>query len=85
VFTAGRIRSNVAVQTSRERQAVITYRSVILKALEDVQDSLVNYSQEQERRDRLSESVEQSQLAVNLANDLYRAGLADFLPSINAS
>jgi outer membrane protein TolC len=84
VFTAGRIRSNIAVQTSRQHQAAITYSSVILKALEDVENSLVNYSQEQERRDRLTESVGQSQLAVNLADEQYRAGLADFLSVLDA-
>ena len=84
VFTAGRIRSNVAVQSSREREAAITYRSTILKALEEVENALVSYSQAQERRDRLTESVKQSQLAVELANDQYRAGLADFLSVLDA-
>jgi NodT family efflux transporter outer membrane factor (OMF) lipoprotein len=84
LFTGGRIRSNVAVQTSRHRQAVISYQSTILNALEEVQNALVDYSQEQERRDRLSESVEQSQLAVTLANEQYRAGLTDFLSVLEA-
>ena len=84
LFTGGRIRSNVAVQTSRQRQAVISYQSTILNALEEVQNALVDYSQEQERRDRLSESVDQSQLAVTLANEQYRAGLTDFLSVLEA-
>jgi outer membrane efflux protein len=57
LFTGGRIRSNIAVQTSRQRQALISYQPVILTALEEVENALVNYSQEQERRDRLSEAV----------------------------
>lgn len=84
LFTGGRIRSSIAVQTSRQRQAAITYESTILNALEEVQNSLVNYSQEQERRDRLSESVKQSQLAVDLSNEQYRAGLVDFLSVLEA-
>ncbi len=84
LFTAGRIRSNVQVQTSRERQASIVYRSVILKALEEVQNALVDYSQEQERRDRLAEAVKQSQVAVDLANEQYTAGLTDFLSVLDA-
>src|SRR5207237_6429884 len=35
LFTGGRIRSNIAVQNSRQRQAVITYQSTILNALEE--------------------------------------------------
>jgi outer membrane protein, multidrug efflux system len=79
LFNGGRIRSNIAVQTSRQRGAVISYQSAILHALEDVENALVNYSQEQERRDRLNQAVGQSQLAVELATVQYRAGLVDFL------
>src|SRR6266700_4975646 len=84
LFTGGRIRSNIAVQNSRQRQAVITYQSTILNALEEVQNALVNYSDEQERRDRLDQAVRQSQLAVHLATEQYRAGLVDFLSVLEA-
>lgn len=84
LFTGGRIRSNIAVQTSRERQAMISYHSTILNALEEVENALVNYSEEKERRDRLSQAVEQSQLAVTLADEQYRAGLTDFLSVLEA-
>jgi NodT family efflux transporter outer membrane factor (OMF) lipoprotein len=84
LFTGGRIRSNIAVQTSRQRQALVSYQSTILSALEEVQNALVNYSQEQERRDRLSQAVQQSQLAVDLSDEQYRAGLVDFLSVLEA-
>ncbi len=84
LFTGGRIRSNIRVQTSRQRSALISYQSAILSALEEVQNALVNYSQEQERRDRLNQAVEQSQLAVDLATEQYRAGLVDFLSVLEA-
>jgi len=41
----GRIRSNIAVQTSRQREAVIGYQSTVLNALEEVENALVCYSQ----------------------------------------
>jgi NodT family efflux transporter outer membrane factor (OMF) lipoprotein len=84
LFTGGRIRSNVAIQTSRQREALISYQSSILSALEEVQNALVNYSQEQERRDRLNEAAQQSQIAVDLASEQYRAGLVDFLSVLDA-
>jgi multidrug efflux system outer membrane protein len=84
VFTGGRIRSNIAVQTSRQRQAVTSYQSSVLNALEEVQNALANYSQEQERRDRLNRAAEQSQVAVDLATEQYRAGLVDFLSVLDA-
>ncbi len=84
LFTGGRIRSNIAVQASRQRAALIGYQSTILNALEEVENALVNYSEEQERRDRLNQAVEQSQLAVDLATEQYRAGLVDFLAVLEA-
>jgi multidrug efflux system outer membrane protein len=84
IFNRGRIRSNIAVQQSRERAAVIAYQSTVLTALEEVQNALVQYAEEQERRDRLARAVEASRLAVDLATERYRAGLADFLEVLEA-
>jgi multidrug efflux system outer membrane protein len=84
LFTGGRIRSNIAVQSSRQRAALISYQSTILNSLEEVQNALVTYAQEQERRDRLNEAVQHSQLAVDLATEQYRAGLVDFLSVLEA-
>src|SRR5882724_443923 len=42
LFTGGRIRSNIAVQTSRQREAVIGYQSTVLNALEEVENALVS-------------------------------------------
>ena len=52
IFTGGRIRSNIRVQDARLQQAVIGYRSTVLSALEETENSLVSYSQEQVRRER---------------------------------
>ena len=84
LFTGGRIRSNIAVQTSRQREAVIGYQSTVLNALEEVENALVSYAQEQERRDRLNEAAQHSQLAVDLATEQYKAGLTDFLSVLDA-
>ena len=84
LFTGGRIRSNIAVQSSRQREAVIGYQSTVLNALEEVENALVSYSQEQERRDRLNDAVAHSQLAVDLATEQYKAGLVDFLSVLDA-
>jgi len=51
-----------------KREAVIGYQSTVLNALEEVENALVSYSQEQERRDRLTMPVAHSQLAVDLGD-----------------
>jgi multidrug efflux system outer membrane protein len=79
IFTGGRIRSNVAVQDARVREAANTYQSTLLVALEETENALVNYSTEQDRRDRLEDAVKEDKTALELANVQYRAGLSDFL------
>jgi outer membrane protein, multidrug efflux system len=84
VFTGGRIRSNVAVQNARVKQAQVIYQKTVLTSLEETENALVNYADEQSRRDHLDETVRASQDALNLANDQYRAGLADFLTVLDS-
>ena len=84
VFTGGRIRSNVAVQKARTKQALSIYQSAVLNALEDTENALVNYANEQDRRDRLEKAVRASQTALDLATIQYKAGLTDFLTVLDS-
>jgi outer membrane protein, multidrug efflux system len=84
IFTAGRIRSNVAVQEARAKQAAAAYQSSVLKALEETQNALVAYANEQDRRDRLDRAIRAGRTALELAQTQYRAGLADFLTVLDA-
>ena len=84
IFTGGRIRSKVAVQKARWKQTQILYQSTVLNSLEETENALVNYSQEQERRDRLQAAVSQNQTALELSRELYTSGLGDFLAVLDA-
>ncbi len=84
IFTAGRIRANVAVQEARVRQAETVYRSTVLTAMEETENALVAYSNEQDRRDRLQRVTAADRTALELAQVQYRAGLADFLTVLDA-
>ncbi|HEX3798513.1 MAG TPA: efflux transporter outer membrane subunit [Verrucomicrobiae bacterium] len=79
IFDGGRIRSNVKVQNAREEQALATYEQAVLGAFQDVEGALVAYAKEQIRRQSLIEAVTANQNAVDIANQLYKNGLADFL------
>src|SRR5207247_9436108 len=52
-----RKREYVAEQNTRVQHAQILYQSTILNSLEETENALVNYSQEQERRDRAQSAV----------------------------
>jgi len=78
IFDAGAIRSNIDVQTALQEQALIRYESAVLTALEDVENMLVAYADEQVRRRSLVDATEAAQRAVDLARDQYSSGLIDF-------
>ena len=84
IFTGGRIRSNIRVQDARLQQSVLRYRSAVLSALEETENALVNYSNEQSRHERLESAVLANEEAVKLSRERYQAGLTDFLAVLDA-
>jgi NodT family efflux transporter outer membrane factor (OMF) lipoprotein len=84
IFDAGRIRSNIAVQREAANVALINYRQSILNALQETDDAISNYRQEQLRRKALVDAVNASQNAVSLAQDQYRQGVSEFLNVLDA-
>jgi NodT family efflux transporter outer membrane factor (OMF) lipoprotein len=84
ILDFGRIRSNIAVQNAREEQAAVNYEQTVLTSLREVADALVSFSNEQTRRHDLEKAVEANRRAVELANDLYKQGLTDFLSVLQA-
>jgi multidrug efflux system outer membrane protein len=84
LFTGGRIRANVAIQEARTKEAFDTFQSTVLTSLEETEDALTTYANEQDRRDRLDAAVHASQTALDLAEVQYRAGLADFLTVLDS-
>lgn len=78
VFDAGAIRSNIEIQSALQEQALIRYESAIFTALEEVENGLKAYGEEQNRRQSLQEAAEAAQNAVVLSEQQYQAGLTDF-------
>lgn len=78
LFDAGAIRKNIEVQSALQEQYLIAYEAAVLGALEEVENALVAYAEEQQRRQSLSEATKAAQKAVELAQHKYQAGLIDF-------
>jgi NodT family efflux transporter outer membrane factor (OMF) lipoprotein len=78
LFDFGRIRRNIEVQTALQEEALSLYESTILTALEDVENALVAYANEQTRRKSLAEAAQAGQTGFELARDQYSSGLVDF-------
>ena len=84
IFHFGRIRENIKAQNSLQEQALLSYEQTILTALEDVENSLVGYYKEEERRSRLEREVAAKHRAYELKRELYLSGLADFQTFLQA-
>jgi NodT family efflux transporter outer membrane factor (OMF) lipoprotein len=84
LFQGGRIRANIQVQDARQEQTAIAYERAILIALQEVEDNLVSFAQEQERRELLARAVDANAKAVGLANERYVRGLEGFLNVLEA-
>ena len=78
IFDAGAIRQNIEVQSALQEQYLIAYEAAVLGVLEEVENALVAYAEEQNRRQSLTETTRAAQRAVEIAQYKYQTGLADF-------
>ena len=78
IFKGGSIRQNIEVQSALQEQALNKYEAAILSALENVENALAAYAEEQNRMDNLQEAAQAAQKAVELAKYKYQSGLTDF-------
>jgi NodT family efflux transporter outer membrane factor (OMF) lipoprotein len=79
IFHAGRIRANIEIQNALLEQARLAYEAAVLTALADVENALVSVANASERRARLVLATESAREALNIAEQRYASGLADFL------
>lgn len=84
IFNREKIRANIEVQNARTDAALAGYEKAVLVALDESRTALVSYAKEQNRLASLREAVAANERALDIANELYRQGLADFLNVIQA-
>ncbi len=84
VFDAGAIRSHIGVQDELRQQALFTYEAVILSALEEVENALTAYAQDQHKIASLQAAAEAARQAAQLAGQQYIAGLTGFSDVLDA-
>ena len=60
ILSFGRLRCNVYVQEARQEQHVVRYQAAVLRAAEEVDNALVSYDRERQRRVHLAEQVARS-------------------------
>ena len=84
IFDAGRVRSNIRVQTARQEEALASYEKTVLSGFEDVENALVAYAKEKTRNISLGKAVDASQNTLQLARQQYADGIATFINVLDA-
>jgi NodT family efflux transporter outer membrane factor (OMF) lipoprotein len=84
IFDGGRLRGQVDIAESRERELVEGYRRTVLAALADVENALAAVGRTAEQEALQAQVVEQSRIALRLAEVRYREGADDLLTLLDA-
>jgi NodT family efflux transporter outer membrane factor (OMF) lipoprotein len=84
IFHGGALRQKVEIQSALQEQAAIAYETAVLNALEEVENILTAYAEQQARRDSLSAAEDAARQAAEMAQHKYEAGLADFISVLDA-
>ena len=80
----GGARARLRAQEARGDSALATYDQTVLRAIEDLQNALVSYRQQQLQIVSLARQVEASRGAAGLARVRYKEGGLDFLVLLDA-
>jgi multidrug efflux system outer membrane protein len=83
-FDLGSARARLRGVEGVTREFVAEFELVVLRALEETENALVNYREDQERLVKLAEQARESSRAAAIARVRYREGAADFLALLDA-
>lgn len=83
-FDLGRVEARVRQADARAAGQLARYKQTVLRALEETENALVDFSNEKVRLARLQQAATASQKAASLASTQFDAGLTDFLNVLDA-
>src|SRR5262249_39823696 len=83
-FDIGRVRARIGIARAEADVALAGYEAAVLNALEETENSLVNYGDAQRREATLERASEQSTKAARLARQRFEGGLSDFLSVLDS-
>jgi NodT family efflux transporter outer membrane factor (OMF) lipoprotein len=78
LFDHGAIRAKVRAQKAVRAQALARFESTVLHALEEVEDGIAAYGEEQSRARALETAAAAAERAATYSRERYRSGLIDF-------
>jgi NodT family efflux transporter outer membrane factor (OMF) lipoprotein len=83
ILAGGQIHANIRAAKEENLQALYAYRKAVIAALQDVEDALTRYGDEEKKNAALRETLSGATGAAGIAASQYKAGLTDFTPVLN--
>ncbi len=84
ILNYGRITNNVRVQDARFQELLLSYRNTVLRAQQEVEDSLAGFLRAQETANFYAQSSTAAKKSLDLAFLQYREGSTDFTTVLTA-
>lgn len=84
IFQGGRLRRNVEVTESQQRQALYGYQQAVLNAFRETEDSLVAYHKTTDQRASYEARVNALRIVLQLTELAYEGGVTDYLRVLDA-
>jgi len=84
LFDGGALRANVQVQGELQQQARLSYEASVLNAVEEVENALMAFVQEQQKYDALTAATTSARSASDVAAYQYTTGLTGFSDVLEA-
>lgn len=84
IFNAGAVRSNIEIQDARQEQAYLQYENSIILGLEEAENAITAFVNEQKRMKSLNDALASATDSTNLALFQYKSGLIDFQAVLDA-
>lgn len=83
-FNLGRVQAQIDAADARTQTRVAEFELSLLRALEETDNALQNFSREEERRARLQDAAQASTQAARFARQRFEIGTSDFLSVLDA-
>jgi multidrug efflux system outer membrane protein len=84
VLDFGRVRAEVQAQTAVQEAALASYEKAVLVSLQEAENSVIAYAQEQNRHQALADAVAENRRSLEMAESLFAKGRINFLDVLDA-
>lgn len=79
IFEGGRLTGQLHLRRAQQKEAATMFQRTVLKAWQEIDDAMADFTAAQKRRDELTEAVHENEIAVETAKLQYVQGSSDFL------